>query len=175
MLNVTLKLKPNDIAKIVDPGPLRDKITRGNKKALFRTGALIRTTARRSIKKAPQEKKQGRDERGRFTKKKKTGRRVASKPGGPAYYRVGTIKRLMKFEPDLQAETVAVGPIRFPSKQKEKWIPKILERGGTSLITYQEDSGEWVTRRKKIKPRPTMHLAEEKVRTKYVDFWKDAY
>jgi hypothetical protein len=87
-----------------------DKATR---KVLNRIGGMIRLTARRSIKKAPNGKS-------------------ASKPGKPPLSHTGLLRNYIYYSFDPQARSVVVGPVALRAKGKN--VPHTLEYSGNTKI-----------------------------------------
>jgi hypothetical protein len=87
-----------------------DKATR---KVLNRIGGMIRLTARRSIKKAPNGK-------------------AVSKPGKPPLSHTGLLRNYIYYSFDPQARSVVVGPVALRAKGKN--VPHTLEYSGSTKI-----------------------------------------
>lgn len=102
-------------------------VSRGRRRALSRSGGLVRRIARNSMRK----------------------RRRASRPGEPPSVRSGELRRLLFFSYEPAAETVIVGPAAFA---RRTGAPKALEFGGRQpRPRYWRGSGPV-----RIAPRPFM-------------------
>ncbi|MEN6387119.1 MAG: hypothetical protein ABFD79_18220 [Phycisphaerales bacterium] len=83
------------------------------RKVLNRIGGMIRLTARRSIKKAPN-------------------RKAVSKAGKPPLSHTGLLRNHIYYSFDPQARSVVVGPVALRAKGKN--VPRILEYSGNTRI-----------------------------------------
>lgn len=143
MLNVTLKQAKVRFAE----KPILSAKEKGTRKALKSIGALVRTVAKRSMK------------------KKKT----PSPPGKPPRVVDGTLKRFLFFIVD-KAESVTIGP----AKLKETGTPAFLEHGGTKSIKVRR-KGRRGGGSANIEARPFMSPANETSSDRYADFFKNAF
>lgn len=146
---------------------VKDAVEEGQRKALSRVGAFIRTRARSSVKKARmkpvsdmtdaekrrhrQNLKQAR-EKGKPRPKRAT---QPSKPGEPARSITGTYKKRIFFAYDPARHSLVVGPELFPAAKADPNALGVLEEGGQTTRTFGPNRGKQVT----IKGRPTMTLA----------------
>jgi hypothetical protein len=143
MLNVTLKQ-----AKVkFSEKPILSAKDKGTRKALKSIGALVRTVARRSMK------------------KKKT----ASQPGQPPRVIEGKLKRFLFFVVD-NAESVTIGP----AKLAETGTPSILEYGGVKKNRVRRN-GRRAIQQAKVEARPYMGPAYLATENKYADLFKNAF
>lgn len=94
-------------AGFFDRAEIDKKVAAGQKKALGKFGAFVRTRARSSIRK----------------------RKRVSLPGQPPSSHVGTYKNLIFFAYDPVAESVVIGPVKF----KKGNVPALLEHGGPAV------------------------------------------
>lgn len=151
---------------------------KAERRALSKFGAFVRTTAKRSIRKARQKKiaELTPEERRSWEIRKEIGKRKgfkarrplkASEPGEPHRYRAGLIKKHIFFLWDKANKSVIIGPARL-SKRGD--APHDLEFGGNTTLTAGPDRGKRIT----IKPRPTMQLAMQKELPGLPEMWKDA-
>lgn len=151
-LKADFKLEFFDEQKVIDA---LDKATRRN---LIRQGALLRTIAKRSMRK----------------------RKRASQPGQPPSVHSGELKKLLFFSWDASSRSVVVGPVGFKSQPSDPslgTVPAVLEKGGTVTRAAsrrpKRDRGRAV-QRVRIAPRPFMVPAMEKSAEKYPDIWKNS-
>lgn len=146
-------------------------VDKARHKALTRAGAMVRTVARRSLRKARRKTlaELTSDQRTVFEIQKRIAKRegtetpkrpfAPSLPGEPPRMRLGLLKRFLYFAYDSDSKSVVVGPAKLTQFPGE--APSVLEFGGVS-----EGS--------RIEARPFMRPAEQVVRTQYVRLWKDA-
>jgi hypothetical protein len=126
----------------------REKVTRavdrGRRQALARSGGLIRTTARRSMRR----------------------RRGRSRPGQPPHAHAGQLRDLLFFAYDDRTRSVIVGPAAFP---RRTGVPGLLEFGGrTRAPAWWMGSQTHLT----IQARPYMRPALEVARTHLAGHWR---
>jgi hypothetical protein len=143
VLNVTLKQAKVKFAE----KPILSAKDRGTRKALKSIGALVRTVARRSMKK----------------------RKKASPPGKPPRVVEGQLKRFLFFVVE-GTKSVVIGP----AKLKETGTPSFLEFGGVKNVNAGK-RGRKTARALKIEARPYMGPANESSADKYADFFKNAF
>ena len=117
---------------------------KGTLKALSRAGALIRTTARRSMRRGGK----------------------VSLPGNPPKARGGQIKKFLFFVVDPIRENVVIGPAKL---SEGTGAPKLLEHGGQE---DRDLFGKTVVAN--YEPRPFMGPALDKQSAKLPQFWEDA-
>ena len=162
-------------------------ISRTKRRLFAQSGAYVRTTARRSMKKArrmrlsemPPEMRERyqpkRDRQGRFKNANKTGVRArdrplkSSRPGEPPRTNVGLIKKLLFFSWDPSTESVVIGPERHG----EGTAPWVLERGGIGKVRAYK-AGRRVFRRVKVAPRPFMRPALRKELPRLPRRWRNS-
>jgi len=130
---------------------------RADRRFLFKAGGSVRTTARRSMKKAKKVRTgpKRRDERGKFLKMK---RRVdSSKPGQPPKSHTKRLKQGVRFA--VLPDRVLIGPVRAASKVQRSTLPgcALLEHGGPA-VRKDRQGGPYKVR---YKPRPYMGPALE--------------
>ena len=113
-----------------DTPKVRRAVDSAKRKVLSKAGAFIRTRARSSIRK----------------------RKASAPPGSPPCSHVGTLKRLIYFGYDPQADSVVVGPEKFG----DTGAPGTLEFGGTTLVRRRRRRGGVERRRVRIAPHPFM-------------------
>lgn len=159
-----------------DTALVRRAVDRARIKNLTKAGGFVRKTAQRSIRK----------------------RKGTSAPGSPPYSHTGTLRRLIFFGYDVTTDSVVVGPIptnqvffRKDRKPVTGTVPSVLEYGGTiTRLEVQRSDGEWRRadlrsrrrladkrtryKRVRIKPRPFMRPALEKIRTKLPELWANS-
>jgi len=170
MISVTL---PRDSKQFFFDSPLvQRQMDQARRKALVVGGALIRTVAKNSIRKATRMKANALDPdaREKFDRRvlfaKKAGRPkpklplASSKPGDPPRSRSGLLKNKMVFRYDPASKSVVIGPeeIDFGTRARST-----LESGG------RNEAGHYVA------PRPYMRPAEARTRSQYVQQWKNAF
>ena len=132
--------------------------SKAQRTSLVRSGAFIRTVARRSMKKGrmlrPDEMdpSQRRAWETRVAIARRQGKpkpqrpRKSSAPGSPPHVRSGQLKRRLFFGWDTAARSVVVGPAKY----KRGIAPSVLEYGGT--VKYRKKSY-------RVEPRPYMKPA----------------
>jgi hypothetical protein len=145
-------------------------IDRARTSVLKKSGAIVRTFARRSIRKARRKRLSELDPVSLTSYR--IAQRVAkdkgyaapelpvahSLPGEPPRSIAGDLRKFMFFGFDTTTKTVVVGPAKLSKKGD---APSVLEYGGRS---------EGST----IAARPYMRPAEKKSRDKYLQLWKDS-
>lgn len=142
----------------------------------YRYGAFVRTTAARSMRKAPQmrlgemSEAQREDYERRVEIAKREGRPKPrrplkpSRPGEPPHYRIGAIRKPMAFRILAGGRGVIIGPGLDRSRQDPDTL-KLLEFGGTARRL-----GKSV----RYKPRPFMAPAREKAKPEIPKLWSNA-
>jgi hypothetical protein len=136
-------------------------VSRANRQALSRAGALVMTAARQSIRRAPY---RARKPRGRARTDFRT---QSAPPGAPPYSQTGLLKRFIFFGYDPQRESVVIGPAKL---NKPGAAPRVLEHGGTATVLRRR-RGKIVRQRVRIAPRPFMGPALEKEQPKLPKLW----
>lgn len=146
-------------------------VDKARHQALNKAGAMVRTIARRSLKKARRKKisELNEDQQINFRIRSEIAKRegrpklklpfAPSRPGEPPRVRAGLLKRFLYYAFDSQSKSVVVGPAKLGGQTGD--VPGVLEYGGIS-----EGS--------RIAARPYMRPAEEIARRQYVRLWKDA-
>ena len=147
-------------------------VDRARRQSLSRGGAIIRQTAKHSIRK----------------------RKAVSAPGSPPSSHEGTLRRLMRFGYDRSAGSVVVGPMAtnqvFFDRQRQPvrgTVPSVLEYGGQITILEIFKFGRWQRadlrsrrrlaglktryRRARIRPRPFIVPALRKEQSKLPKLW----
>jgi hypothetical protein len=117
-------------------------------------------------------------------------RKKASAPGQPPTNQTGLLKRFIFFSYDTQRHSVIVGPTRLEGYIRVLMIPRVLEEGGMSRLTYQTRlTGVGDTSRirghqgpnsygkeVRIRPRPYMKPAFDRQKaTQLPHLWRDAF
>jgi len=108
-------------------------------------------------------------ERSRNRKLKKAGflgamnSNAVSKPGNPAFSKLGQIKKFIFFVSDIKEKNVVIGPEKLYGMEHTNTV-EILEYGGTAQIFVGWPKR--VSKTANYRPRPTMHLAFEKAMKK---------
>lgn len=143
MLNVTLKQAKVKFAE----KPVLSAKDRGTRKALKSIGALVRTVARRSMKK----------------------RKTPSPPSKPPRVIDGKLKRFLFFVVE-GASSVVIGP----AKLAETGTPSILEYGGVKKNRVRKQ-GRRAIQQVNVEARPYMRPANELTSDKYADLFKNAF
>ena len=145
--NITFKAAKSNF---FDRASILDVLDKQERKYLARYGALVRSIARRSIKKQPYRvgSKNERDRR-------RDRRRRASKPGFPPGDVTGILKKTIFFSFDDSRRTVVIGPIKT-SGTKGRNVPETLEYG-----------------RGRIRPRPFMVPAHNEALPQAENIYKE--
>jgi hypothetical protein len=141
-----------------DRPAVQTAMDKGKRKVFSRFGAFVRTTAKRSIKKAPY---MSRKRRGQ---KRTDFRTATSRPGHPPYNRTGLLKKFIFFSYDRDADSVVIGPERL--NQKKGDAPAVLEYGGESRLA----NGKRIV----IQARPFMGPAFYQEQSQLPKLWKDS-
>ena len=119
-----------------------DKATR---KVLSTFGALVRKTARWSIRK----------------------RKRASLPGQPPSSHTGLLKRFLFYSYDDSRRSVVIGPAKLNAKNTG--APEVLEYGGSTTLEIGKEK-----RKIQIASRPYMNPAFEKTKTQLPHLWRNS-
>ncbi|MCP4248091.1 MAG: hypothetical protein GY778_13675 [bacterium] len=174
---VTMKMK----SLFFDSPKVKRAVGDATRRVLSQAGAFIRTTARRSMRKArqmrlsemPDDQRRAYKRRARLAKvwgQPRPKKPLApSKPGEPPRVRKGQIKRLLYFAWDPTRRSVVAGPERFKKGQ----TPHVLEYGGTSTVRRPSKYG-WEKHRVYVKPRPFMGPALAKERPRLPRRWRNS-
>lgn len=147
------------------------RVGAARRKNLSKAGAFIRTAARGLIRKS----------------------RNSSKPGKPPRSHVGLLKDFIFFSYDPRTDSVVVGAAKLTTRRQlggPEPVPGILEHGGSAFVRQVRRRGRWVSageqtwrraeakRRRvqliSIEPRPYMGPAEQKVRDKTPEVWRNS-
>lgn len=132
-------------AGFLDRAAVMRAVDRGRRRSLAKSGAFIRTTARRSMRR----------------------RRGPSRPGRPPHAHAGLLRDLLYFSFDGATDSVVVGPAAI-SKGGE--APPVLEFGGrVRKPDYWRGPARLIT----IRARPYMGPALRKARERLAGDWKD--
>lgn len=123
-------------------------VEKAKKKNLIAQGALVRTIAKRSMRK----------------------RKGPASPGSPPNVHSGELKKLLVFSWDQQSESVVVGPAWFNGSP----VPSVLEHGGTSMRTVRVKGGGRKRMPARIEARPYIQPAVDKAQERYPDIWRDS-
>ena len=127
-----------------DRQKILDSVDAATRRVLSKFGAFVRTRARTSIRK----------------------RKGTSAPGSQPYSHVGTLRELIFFSYDREAQSVVIGPTLASDPTG---APENLEYGGAADLPEGRKS-----RRVKIKPRPFMGPAFEAEKPGLPAMWKDS-
>lgn len=151
-----------DFSNFIDRKAVTGRVPPMERRVLARAGGLVRTTARRSIRK----------------------RRRVSSPGSPPSSHSGELRRLIFFAYDRDASEVVIGPLLFrgasPNSAGGKTTPQLLEEGGTrSVPTRRRESrfgGQYTSPAKsqQYAPRPFMRPALDINIEKILDSFRGA-
>lgn len=126
---------------------IQRKIPAAMRKTAGRQGALVRTIARRSIR-----------------KRKKT-----SEPGKPPTNRTGLLKRFLFFSWDASSQSVVIGPEKLSGVADGRSLRR-LEFGGTGTVIDKQGTA----RRVRYKARPYMQPALDAAKQKLPELWRGA-
>ena len=140
-------------------------VSKANRQKLSQAGAIVRTTAQQSIKKAPFATRKPRGQQ-RTNFKTKT-----SRPGAPPYSHTGLLKRFIFFAYEPGRESAVIGPAKLA---KAGAAPQALEHGGKSTVVRRSRRGRTQRRRVTIKARPFMGPALDKERSKLPKLWANS-
>jgi len=130
-----------------DQPKVMNAVDKGTRRVFSRFGAFVRTEARHSIRK----------------------RKRASKPGQPPSSHTGLLRRFIFFGYERLARTVVIGPVKLNAK--DGGVPQILEEGGTTQLSFGSATKQ---RRIRVKPRPYMGPAFEKVEPRLPEMWRNS-
>lgn len=122
-------------------------VDKAKRKVLSKAGAFIRTAARTSIRR----------------------RRGSAPPGRPPHSHEGSLRKLILFGYDRQADSVVVGPVGFRNSE----APATLERGGMTTV-YRRRNGRLVGERVRIEARPYMGPALDRERPRLPALWRNS-
>jgi len=166
LLNLSVKEAK---AAFFDRAKVMRAVEKAKRRSLAKGGGLVRTVARRSMRKVKDPLRR-------------------SPPGKPPFAHEGSLRRLLFFAWDPGTRSVIVGPTGF----KGSTAPSTLEFGGTvkgdgRVIRVRDGVGRGkggrftskaksvrLTGRVRIAPRPYMGPALEKSASKLPALWRDA-
>lgn len=131
----------------LDRREVQQRVDAADRRGLMRAGAAVRLTARRSIRK----------------------RKSISQPGKPPHSHEGTLRRLIFFAFDRDAESVVIGPLARRTRTGSHGAA-LLEAGGTVVRSGRRGRRRLL----RYRPRPFMGPALEKSRPRIPDFWRDS-
>jgi len=120
-------------------------LDKGTRQVLSQFGALVRKTARWSIRK----------------------RKKSSLPGQPPSSHTGLLKRFLFYSYDYSRKSVVIGPAKLNAKNTG--APEALEYGGTALLKIGKEN-----RKIQIASRPYMNPAFEKTKTQLPHLWRNS-
>jgi hypothetical protein len=120
-------------------------LDKGTRKVLSQFGALVRKTARWSIRK----------------------RKRSSLPGQPPSSHTGLLKRFLFYSYDDSRKSVVIGPAKLNAKKG--YVPEVLEYGGTTLLEIGKEK-----KKVQIASRPYMNPAFEKTKTQLPQLWRNS-
>ncbi len=181
-INYKVKIRDFDIARI------EREFNKGKKTAMMKSGGMVRTIARRSIRKRAWRHAGG---KGRKAKGSQYvaywgGKTAISDPDGPprSHTSGNTFGiRTIMFKYDSRTDTVVVGPIG--GDRSKNSIPKVLEYGGQTVTTIPAyahakkaslgvASGRPYKLRKNIRARPFMRPALKTFESSYPKMFRDS-
>lgn len=159
-----------------DRDRVRKAVASARRRAYERQGALVRTIARRSIRKS----------------------KKSSAPGQPPRSHSGELRNEIYFGYDRSTETVVVGPARLniiffdgDRQPVSGLVPEILEYGGVIQVLEVFKYQQWQRadlrsrrrnaqfqqrfRRSHIAPRPYMRPSLAKAKNMLANAWKDEF
>lgn len=137
------------VASFFDSAEVLAAVDPATRKALSRSGAFVRRTARGLIRK----------------------RKAVSKPDTPPTDRGGALKRLLFFGYDRQTSSVVIGPALFAARKSPapKEPPTLALEAGGFVYRYRRDRLE----SSPLAPRPYMGPALAKNLSALPTYWKD--
>lgn len=167
-----------------DAGPVVRALDVASHKVLSRFGAMVRRTARTSIRKPPAKtlRSMTDQERANFRRAQAIAKRRGlpppkrptvdrgSPPGKPPYDRTGFLRQFIWFGYDATERSVVIGPALL---NRGSGAPETLEYGGTTTISTGASAARR-DRRVAIAARPYMGPAEKKEEPKLPGMWRDS-
>ena len=132
-----------------DRAAVTRRLDPATRKVLGKFGALVRKTARWSIRR----------------------RKGPSNPGEPPHNQTGLLKKFIFYSYDPLRESVVIGPAKL-NGTKGVDVPSVLEYGGVSVIGDGGFLGP--KRRVEIAARPYMRPAYEKTEKELPALWRDS-
>lgn len=170
-----------------DPMKVERSFERGRKKVLMRGGAIVRTIARRSIKKRKWKKKPKRSKRTDiYQHEYMPSVTMLSKPGGLPFAHAASSRTGLKdirYAYDYSTKSVVVGTVKYPGSKSD--APSKIEHGGTSrkIIPHWaraakrkhniQTSGAYRFNQR-VRKRPYMQPALETFSSNYPQLWRDS-
>lgn len=145
-----LKLNYKQVRAIFHEQKITARMDNHTAKALKKAGAMVRQTARRSMRKGGK----------------------VSQPGQPPKSREGQLKRFLFFVVDREAESVVIGPVKLAGADD---APAVLEHGGITDRTLTSGAKGRRTVPANYEPRPFMEPALEKETANLPDLWANAF
>jgi hypothetical protein len=138
-----------------DSRAVQKALDKGTRKALSRYGGVVRKTAQRSMRKAPQ--------RGDVDRRTGRAKKIEpSPPGQPPRSRVGFIRKFLFYVWDDLSKSVVIGPIAFGKRRPG--VPELHEEGGVKVVNKE---------RLVYPARPFMQPAHDAMQDKLPQFFKD--
>jgi hypothetical protein len=128
-----------------DRNAVTGALDKGTRQVMSQFGALVRKTARWSIRK----------------------RKKSSLPGQPPSSHTGLLKRFLFYSYDDCRKSVVIGPAKLNAKNTG--APEVLEYGGTALLQIGKDK-----KKIQIASRPYMNPAFEKIKTQLPSLWRNS-
>jgi hypothetical protein len=142
-IDITVKFKEY----FFDAPKVEKAVDKGNRSALSKAGAFVRTRARSLLNKRSKN---------------------SSAPNQAPRRHVGLLRKLLFFGYDTSTKTMLVGPARFKNSE----APHVLEFGGDEVITIHVDG-----KPKKVKAhyraRPYMGPALKETESKLPEQWRN--
>jgi len=140
-----------------DKAPVIRAVNAAHRRNLARAGALVRVTARRSIR-----------------KRKKT-----SQPGQPPSSHTGHLRNLIFFGYDQAHRTVVVGPRPYKQRGNRQTGAQVLEYGGRIRARRWQAARRgqragWQNQIWNYRPRPYMRPALAKTQDQIAEIWRDS-
>lgn len=141
---------------------VKAKMDNATRLDLQRAGGIVRTIARRSMRRHAY--------KGKYEK--------GSPPGKPPYARTGLIRDMIFFSYDGATKKVVVGPTLI---NRPTGAPKILEFGGLATITkrrFRHRKGrnvlETTSRKLSVQARPFMGPALAEAKPRLAELWRNS-
>ncbi len=160
---MTMMLTLSEFKVVFNQKAILDPADRARNKLLKEVGAYTRTVAKNSMIDMAVAKGNAKKLKSRDRKIKRAGFKVGadgsqvSKPGNPAFSRVGWVKQHIYFAVDKDAKNVVIGPAKLNGTKSQHAI-EVLEYGGIEQI-FLGGPKRRISVTAKYEPRPTMRLA----------------
>lgn len=151
-----------------DTEAVMKKVDAAKRRALAKQGAIVRREGKSSLKYGEQRSAPGSPPTvhrlGSFTRKKKSRKTgtVTQRPASP-------LRELIYFAYDESTDSVVVGPEVFRNALAPGVAPRALEQGGTTTIMTPKGP-----RSAYVRARPFMGPAEQRVRPKFAEQFRDS-